>query len=194
MSEMKIIIEGSGKHCHVTQQTLDILFGPGFEMEKKKMLSQPGQFATPHKVTIIGPKGETKLSILGPCRKQDQVELSFTDCRPLGIDAPCRMSGDLKGSASCTMVGPKGTVELKEGVIVAMRHCHISPEDGEKWGIKDGDPLLVTCGGNGDRPLVFDGVKARVGEGHATFMHIDYDELNAAGLFEENPIGIITKK
>ena len=194
MSDMKIIIEGSGKHCHLTKETLEALYGEGFEMEAKKMLSQPGQFATPHKVTVVGPKGETKLSILGPCRKADQVELSFTDCRPLGIDAPCRMSGDLKGSAGCTLIGPKGSVELKEGVIVAMRHCHISPEDGEKWGIKDGDPLLVKCGDDGLRPLVFDGVIARVGEGHATFMHIDYDEINAAGLFGENPGGEIIKK
>ena len=194
MSDMKIVIEGSGKHCHLTKETFEKLFGEGFQMEVRKMLSQPGQYATPHKITVKGPKGETTLSVLGPCRKVDQIELSFTDARALGIDAPCRMSGDLKGSAGCTVVGPCATLELEECVMVAKRHCHISPEDGEKWGLKDGDPVLVKCGGDGPRALVFDDVVARVGEGHATFMHIDYDEINAAALFGVDPIGEIIKK
>ena len=194
MSEMKIIIEGSGKHCHLTQETLEVLFGKGFQLEVKKMLSQPNQFASNQKVTVVGPKGETKLSILGPCRNVDQVELSFTDARSLGLDCPIRLSGDLKGSAGCTIIGPEGQVELKEGAIIAMRHCHISPEDGEKWGIKNGDQLMVKCGEGTGRALIFDDVVARVGPEHATCMHIDYDELNAAALFGKDPMGEIIKK
>lgn len=193
MSDMKIIIEGSGKHCHITEETKDILFGKGFELEVKKPLSQPGQFATPHKITVVGPKGETQMSVLGPCRSADQIELSFTDARALGLNCPVRMSGDLAGSAACKIVGPCGSVELSEGAIIALRHCHISPEDGEKWGIKDQDIVSVKCGQNGPRPMVFENVVARVGPAHATYMHIDYDELNAAALFEKDPIGEIIK-
>ncbi len=191
---MNIIIEGSGKHCHLTQESMEKLFGPGFEMEVRKMLSQPGQFASAQKLKLTGPKGETTISILGPCRSVDQIELSFSDARQLGIDAPCRMSGDLKGSAGCRLTGPYGSIELSEGVIVAMRHCHISPEDGEKWGIRDGEKIMVKCGCEGPRPLILDNVVARVGKGHATYMHIDYDEINAAALFEQEPIGEIIKK
>ncbi len=194
MHEMKIIIEGSGKHCHLTKESLEKLFGSGFEMEIRKTLSQPGQYASAQKVTITGPKGETMISILGPCRSADQIELSFSDARQLGIEAPCRMSGDVKGSAGCRLTGPCGSIELSEGVIVAMRHCHISPEDGEKWGINDGDIIMVKCGCGGCRSLVFDNVAARVGKGHATFMHIDYDEMNAAALFDKDPVGEIIKK
>ena len=191
---MNIIIEGSGKHCHLTQESMEKLFGPGFEMEVRKMLSQPGQFASAQKLKLTGPKGETTISILGPCRSVDQIELSFSDARQLGIDAPCRMSGDLRGSAGCRLTGPFGSIELSEGVIVAMRHCHISPEDGEKWGIRDGEKIMVKCGCEGPRPLILDNVVARVGKGHATYMHIDYDEINAAALFEQEPIGEIIKK
>lgn len=194
MSDMKIIIEGSGKHCHLTQETLEVLFGEGFQLEVKKMLSQPRQFASNQKVTVVGPKGETKMSVLGPCRNINQVELSFSDARAIGLDCPIRMSGDIAGSAPCTLIGPAGQVELKEGAIIALRHCHISPEDGEKWGIKTGDQLMVKCGANGGRALIFDDVVARVGPDHATFMHIDYDELNAAALFEKDPVGEIIKK
>ncbi len=194
MSEMKVLIEGSGRHCHVTRETLDILFGKGFELDQKKALSQPGQFASSCKVTVVGPKGETKMSILGPCRPHDQVELSLTDARPLGIDAPIRQSGDLKGTPGCKLVGPCGEVEMKEGVIIALRHIHVSDEDGEKWGIKDGDIVMIKCGDDGPRPLVFDNVVARVGPTHATAVHIDYDELNAAALLGKDPMGEVIKK
>jgi len=194
MSEMKIIIEGSGKHCHLTEDSFKKLFGQDAVLDVKKYLSQPGQFASSCKVTVVGPKGETKMSVLGPFRKADQVELSFTDARGLGLDCPIRMSGDLAGSAPCKLIGPAGELELSEGAIIAQRHCHISVEDGEKWGIKSGDSLLVKCGDGGGRALVFDDVVARVGKDHATYMHIDYDELNAAALFGKDPIGYITKK
>ena len=136
MAKIEVIVEGSGKHCHLTRETLDIVYGKGFEMEVKKWLSQPGQFATPHKVTIVGPKGQTTMSILGPCRKADQVELSFTDARGLGLDCPIRESGDLAGSPGCKIIGPCGEVDIKEGCIIAKRHIHLTPEDAEKFGIK----------------------------------------------------------
>ena len=194
MSDMKIIVEGSGKHCHVTQETLEILFGKGFELDVKKELSQPGQFASSCKVTVSGPTGETKMTILGPCRSINQVELSLTDARALGMECPVRMSGDIAGSAPCKLTGPCGSVELKEGAIVAMRHCHLTPEDAEKWGLKSGDTVMVRVEGDGTRPLTFDNVAIRVDPHFATYMHVDYDEINAAALFGKDPMGEIIKK
>jgi putative phosphotransacetylase len=190
MVEFDVVIEGSGKHCHVCRDTLDALFGAGFELEVKKLLSQPGQFATPHKVTVIGPRGETTLSIIGPCRKADQVELSLTDARSLGLDCPIRESGDLGGSPGCKIVGPKGTVDIAEGAIIAKRHIHLTPEDAEKYGLKDKQIVRVSVGG--DRALVFDEVVARVNPEYATYMHIDYDELNAAALLGASLVGHVT--
>ncbi|MDR1821106.1 MAG: phosphate propanoyltransferase [Oscillospiraceae bacterium] len=176
----KVTIEGSGKHCHVTRETLDVLFGKGFELEVKKMLSQPGQFATPQKVTVVGPKGKTTLSIIGPCRKADQIELSLTDARALGLDCPIRESGDLAGSPGVTLIGDAGEVTTKEGAIIAKRHLHITPEDAASFGIKDKQNIKLRVGG--ERGLIFDEVVARVSPDYATYVHIDYDEMNAAAL------------
>jgi putative phosphotransacetylase len=178
MSDKKIEIEGSGKHCHVTR---------GFELEVKKALSQPGQFATPHKVTIVGPRRSTELSILGPCRKVDQFELSMTDATALGFTAPIRESGDVKGTPGCKVVGPKGEVELSEGVMIAKRHVHFTPEDAEELGITDRQVIQVKVGG--ERGVIFDEVVARVHPEFAKFMHVDYDELNAAGISGPEPTG-----
>ncbi|NLM83232.1 MAG: phosphate propanoyltransferase [Clostridiales bacterium] len=183
-----ITIEGSGKHCHVTRKTLDTLYGEGFELVPKKMLSQPGQFASEQKVTLVGPKGQTTLTIIGPCRKADQVELSFTDARALGFNPPIRESGDLEGSPGCKLIGPKGEVEIDKGVIVAKRHIHLTPEDAEKFGIKDKQIVKIRVGG--ERGLIFDEVVARVSPEYATFAHLDYDEINAAALFGD-PVGEI---
>jgi len=191
MSEKKIVIEGSGKHCHVTQETLYKLFGEGFELEVKKMLSQPGQFATPHKVTVTGPKGKTEMSIIGPCRKADQIELSFTDARALGLSAPVRESGDLAGSPGVTLTGPAGEVETAEGAIVAKRHLHLTPEDAAKFGLTDKQIIKVRV--EGERALVFDEVVARVSSEYATYMHVDYDEINAASLFGAEVFGTIVE-
>lgn len=190
MSERKVIIEGSGKHCHVTRETLDSLFGKGFELVVKKWLSQPGQFASEQKVTVVGPKGQTTVSIIGPCRKADQVELSFTDARALGFDSPVRESGDVKGSPGCKMIGPKGETTISEGVIIAKRHLHLTPEDAAKFGIKDKQNIMIKVGG--DRALIFDEVVARVSPEYATYAHIDYDEVNAAALFGETMGEIIS--
>ena len=184
-----IKIEGSGKHCHVTRETLDILFGEGFQLEVKRWLTQPGQFATAQKVRVHGPRGTTDLTIIGPCRRVDQVELALTDARTLGFTAPIRASGNVEGSPGCKLSGPNGEVIIKEGVIIAKRHVHIAPDDGVELGITDGQIVKVRI--VGDRALVFDEVFARVGPKHATYMHLDYDEFNAAAITGSNPIGEI---
>jgi len=189
MSGNIVEIEGSGKHCHVTRETLNKLFGDGFELEVRKMLSQPGQFATPHKVTVVGPRRSTELTILGPCRKADQVELSLTDATALGFNPPIRESGVINGSPGCKLVGPKGETEINEGVIIAKRHVHFTPEDAEKFGVKDKQIVKVKVGG--DRGLIFDEVVIRVHPEFATYMHVDYDELNAAALSASNKMGEI---
>jgi len=187
--ERRIIIEGSGKHCHVTRETLDILFGEGFELQLKKWLSQPGQFVTPHKVTIVGPRRSTEVSIIGPCRKVNQVELSLTDATALGFSAPIRESGDVAGSTGCKLIGPCGEVDISEGVIIAKRHVHLAPADAGAFGITDKQIVRVRV--EGGRALIFDEVVARVGPDHATFMHVDYDEMNAAALSDPEPTGVI---
>lgn len=184
-----IKIEGSGRHIHVTRECLEALFGEGFALEVKKYLSQPGEFASFSKVDVETEKGVIKgVSILGPCRVVTQVELSYTDARILGLNCPVRESGNIAGSEPCTLVGPNGSAALKEGAIIAKRHVHFTPEDAEKFGVKDKEIIKVKVGG--ERALVFDEVVARVSPNYATYMHVDYDEINAASLFGE-PIGEI---
>jgi len=168
---------------------LEKLFGEGFELEIKKMLTQPGQYATPHKITIVGPRRSADLSILGPCRKVNQFELSLTDATLLGFSPPIRESGDVKGTPGCKLIGPKGEAEISEGVMIAKRHVHLTPEDAEEFGIVDKQIVKVKVGG--ERTLVFDEVVARVSPEYATYMHVDYDEWNAAGLSGPDPIGEI---
>ena len=177
---MKILVETSARHVHVTNETLEKLFGAGYELTVKKMLSQPGQYASTERVTVVGPKRElANVSILGPVRSADQVELSLTDARGIGIIAPVRESGDIAGTPGCKLVGPAGEVEIAEGVIAAKRHVHMTPADAEAAGVKDKDIVKVACGGEG-RKVVFDDVVIRVSEKFATAMHIDTDESNAA--------------
>ena len=184
-------IEGSGKHCHITRETLDVLFGKGFELEVKKMLSQPGQFATPHRIKVVGPRASADIMIIGPCRTVNQIELSLTDARSLGFEPPIRESGDVKGSPGCTLVGPKGEIVINEGVIVAKRHVHLTPEDAERLGIKDKQIVQVKTAG--DRALIFGDVVARVSHEFSNAMHVDYDELNAAALSGPDSVGVIIK-
>ena len=185
---MKFRGETSARHVHVAKETLETLFGAGFELTVKKPLSQPGQYASNERVTVVGPKKElANVSILGPCRSADQVELSATDARSIGIVAPVRESGDIAGSGACKLVGPCGEVELKEGVIVAKRHIHVPPEDAVKLGVADKEIVKVACGGEG-RKLIFDDVVIRVSEKFATAMHIDTDESNACSGATEGEI------
>jgi len=171
----------SNKHLHVSKEDFEVLFGEGFEMTNFKDLSQPGQFATDQKVDIVGPRGTLAgVRILGPYRKQTQVELSETDCYTIGIPIDVRESGKLEGTPGCTLVGPNGSVELKEGVMVALRHVHLSPSQAEEAGVKDGDVVQVKFAGT--RGVTFDNVLVRAGETHYLDMHMDTDEANAAGL------------
>lgn len=177
----KVLVETSARHIHVSQKDLDILYGEGYKLTNKKDLSQPGQFACEEKVEVVGPKGSMKMSILGPCRKQTQVEISLTDARTLGLkDVPVRESGDLAGSAPCKVIGPKGEIEISEGVIVAMRHIHFTPKDAQEFGIKEKEIVQVKVESK-DRTLIFDDVVCRVRDDYALAMHIDVDEANAAG-------------
>ena len=181
--EKKFIVETSARHIHVTKETLATLFGKDAELHNKKNLSQPGQFACEEKVTLVGPKGQVTVSILGPCRKADQAELSFTDARTLGITVPVRESGDVAGSPGLKLVGPCGEVEMKEGAIAAKRHIHMTPADAANFGVKDKDIVSVKL--NTARPLIFGDVVVRVSENFALAMHIDTDECNAAAAFGE---------
>jgi putative phosphotransacetylase len=184
----KVLLETSARHIHLSQEHVDILFGAGHQLTHKKDLSQPGQFACEERVTGVGPKKEIKnVSILGPVRKESQVELSATDARSIGLNAPVRESGVLEGSAPCKLVGPAGEVDLEYGVIVAKRHIHITPEDAQAFGVSDKEIVKVkvdTCG----RALVFDDVVVRVSPSFATAMHIDTDENNACGGVSEGEI------
>lgn len=176
----QVLVETSARHVHVTQEVLKTLFGKGYELTKKKDLSQPGQFASNERVQVIGPKSSfPAVSILGPVRPETQVELSASDARSIGVNAPCRESGDIAGSGACKLVGPAGEVELSEGVIVAKRHIHATPEDAEKFGLKDKEIVSVKINSNG-RSLVFGDVVVRVSPKYALAMHIDTDESNAA--------------
>lgn len=192
MKQLQVTIEGSGRHIHMTKECLEALFGAGYELEVKKYLSQPGEFASNSRVDIVGPKGVIKgISILGPCRKFTQIELSFTDARILGVDAPIRESGNIEGSAPVKLVGPAGTVDLKEGAIIAKRHLHITTKDAEEYGIQDKEIIQIKVGGA--RALIFDEVVARVSDNYATAVHLDYDEVNAAALFGDNAVGVVLK-
>ncbi|MCQ2414771.1 MAG: phosphate propanoyltransferase [Lachnospiraceae bacterium] len=176
------IVETSARHVHVTKETLEALFGKGYELTMKKALSQPGQFASNERVTVVGAKRElANVSILGPCRKADQVEISLTDARSIGVEAPVRESGDTAGSGACKLVGPAGEVELKEGVIAAKRHIHMTPEDAAEFGVENGQivDVLVDCG-TGRKAVLGDTV-VRVSSSYALAMHVDTDESNAAG-------------
>jgi len=177
----KFIVETSARHVHLTVEVFEILFGKGKELTVKKMLSQPRQFASEERVTIVGPKKELpNVSILGPFRSANQVELSATDARSIGIAAPIRESGDVAGSGACKIIGPAGELEISEGVIVAKRHIHFTPEDAEKFGVKDKDIVWVRVETDGRKAILGD-VVCRVSSNYATAMHIDTDESNAIG-------------
>ena len=180
--EKTVLVEISARHLHVSEQDLETLFGKGYKLTPKKDLSQPGQFACEEQVRVIGTKGELpRVSILGPCRKSTQVEISLTDARSIGVKAPIRESGDIEGSGGCKLVGPCGEVEITEGVIAAKRHIHMTPADAQKYGITDKQIVSVKISTEG-RALVFDDVVARVHEQYALAMHIDTDEANAAAI------------
>lgn len=174
-----VLIETSARHVHVSRKDLDTLFGEGYQLTCKKELSQPGQYACEERVAVVGPKGSfPAVSILGPERPATQVEISASDARSIGVVAPVRESGVIEGSGACKLVGPKGEVELSEGVIVAKRHIHATPEYGEKYGIQDKQIVSVKVESDG-RSLIFGDVVVRLNSAYALAMHIDTDESNA---------------
>ena len=177
---MEVLVETSARHMHVTQADLETLFGKGYELTKKKDLSQPGQFACAERVDVVGPKKTLAgVSILGPVRPETQVELSLTDARSIGVAAPIRESGDIAGSGACKLVGPCGEVELKEGVIAAKRHIHMTTADAAAMGLTDKQIVSVKIPSEG-RETIFGDVIVRVSDKYALAMHIDTDESNAA--------------
>ncbi len=187
----KFIVEISARHIHVTKEQVGILFGEGHTLTPKKDLSQPGQFACEEKLTIVGPRGELKASILGPERKEAQVELSLTDARTLGVEALIRESGDIEGTNGIKIVGPCGEIELEKGVICAKRHVHMTPADAEAYGVHNGDIVNVKVE-TPERSLVFGDTVVRVRDDFALAMHIDTDEGNAAGI-KGSALGEIVK-
>lgn len=178
----KILVETSARHIHLTREAVDALYGAGYELTKKKDLSQPGQFACAEKVEVIGPKGSLMMSILGPVRPANQVEVSYTDARALGLTPPVRESGDIAGTPGVTLKVGDNTLEIKEGVIVAQRHIHLTPDTAAAYGVKDKDIVKVKIEGTG-RTTIYDDVVIRVKSSFAPAMHIDTDECNAAAAF-----------
>lgn len=188
----EFIVETSARHVHVSEADFKVLFGEDAELTIKKELSQPGQYACNERVEIVGPKKSLPgVSILGPYRNATQVELSATDARSIGLPIAVRESGDLKETPGCTIVGPCGSLEIKEGVIVAKRHIHATTKDAEVLGVKDKDIVSVKIESNG-RSLIFGDVVARVSDSYALAMHIDTDESNAV-LAGPNCVGTIVK-
>lgn len=180
----------SNRHIHLSQEAVETLFGKGHELTKKKEL-MGGQFACEECVTVVGLKLRAieNVRVLGPVRKANQVEISVTDARKLGISVPVRESGDTKGSAPIAIVGPKGALYLEEGCIVAARHIHMSPADAEVAGVKDGDYVGVKV--DNERGTIFNNVKIRVDKSFTLEMHIDTDEANASGIGPNNKVMII---
>jgi len=177
----EFLIEASARHVHLTTQAVEVLFGPGARLTKKRELSQPGEFLSDQRVRLVTPKGEIAgVAVLGPERSAVQVELSLTDARTLGVKAPVNLSGDLTGAGDVYLVGDKGMLAAPGSVIAAKAHIHMTPADAARLGVKDGDVVRVRA--KTARPVTFDQVVVRVKSSFALAMHIDFDEANACGL------------
>jgi len=185
----KIKAEISARHLHLSQKDLDRLFGKNYKLKKLKDLSQPGEFAAKETVEVINKNKKLTMRIVGPVRHDTQVELALTDCYFLKVFPEIRVSGDVKGTPGITLKGPKGTVRLKQGVIVPKRHLHISDTDAKKWKIKNRQKVKVRIKGN--LGLTFDEVVARVSPKYSTAIHLDTDEANAAGLLRCGTVDLI---
>ncbi|WP_282140004.1 phosphate propanoyltransferase [Cytobacillus oceanisediminis] len=182
----------SARHCHLSQRDLEILFGTGYQLTEKADLSQPGQFAANETITIAGPRGSLdKVRILGPARNMTQVEVSRTDSIKLGLKPPLRESGNIEGSSPVTLIGPKGSIYKKEGLIIAQAHIHMAPEDAETFGVKNGEYVKVEA--EGERPISFGNVLIRISPRYRLEMHIDTDEANA-GLITGKTAGRLVRQ
>lgn len=186
----KVPVGISARHIHISQEDLITLFGEGAALHPKKDLSQPGQFAAEEKLDLQGPNGTiTNVRILGPVRPHTQVEISTTDARKLGLDVPVRESGDIDNTPGITLIGPKGRLEIQEGLIIAARHIHLSPDDARRFGIEDHQEVMIRT--EGERGVIFDHVIARVSPSYKLDFHIDTDEANAAGLHNGEEVEIV---
>ena len=187
LGSLFVELEASGRHVHVTKEQSVILFG--HPLTPRRPLSQPGQYLANERVTVVGPKGEfANVAVLGPERKEAQVEISLTDARTLGVEVPVRLSGDVKGSPGILLRGEKGCIPLTEGVIAAQRHIHLTPEDAKKFGVQD--KQVVKLQTYTARPVRFEDVAVRVSPDFASYVHLDYDEANACG-FRKGDLGRI---
>jgi putative phosphotransacetylase len=177
-----LVVNVSARHCHLTPEAVEALFGKGHQLGVHKWLYQEGQFAAKETLTLIGPRSRviSNLRILGPCRNLNQIELAYTDSIALGFDIPLRMSGNIKGTPGCMLMGPAGFFEMTEGVIRAARHVHMSPQDAEYYGVKPGDHMKLRIGG--DCGLTLDRMLCRVDPSFKLEVHIDTDEGNACNL------------
>lgn len=186
-----LVVNISARHMHITPQDLETLFGAGSELTVKRELYQEGQFASDQTVTIIGPRHRTitNLRILGPCRKTNQIELSFTDGIAMGLDLPVRMSGELKGSPGVIVLGPKGHIEMKEGVVRALPHVHMNEKDAEYYGIKDRDRMILRV--KSVVPATFENIVARIDPSFKLEVHIDTDEGNACDLTNAESVELL---
>lgn len=192
LEESLVEVEASGRHIHLNRAAIDTLFGEGYQLTPAKELSQPGQFACKERITVQGPKGKFEnVVILGPERKESQVEVSLTDSRTLGVNVPIRESGDIAGTPAITLINGDKSIALNQGLIVAKRHIHVSTEDAEKLQVENREIVQVKI--VGARPLIFDDVVIRINENYRTFMHIDFDEANACG-YQKGALGKIIKK
>lgn len=187
MARLFVELEASARHVHLTKEQALRLFG--HDLTPKRPLSQPGQFLANERVTVVGPKGEfSNVAVLGPERKEAQVEISLTDARTLGVEAPIRLSGDVKDSPGAMLVSQRSRVRLRQGVIVAQRHIHLTPEDAARFGVRD--KQVVKLQTFTARPAVFGDVAVRVSPDFASYVHLDYDEANACG-FRKGDLGRI---
>jgi len=186
-----LVVNVSARHCHLTQEAVEVLFGKGHQLQVHKWLYQEGQFAAKETLTLIGPRSRviSNLRILGPCRTLNQVELSYTDGIALGFELPLRISGDIKGTLGCMLMGPAGFFEMPEGVIRAMRHVHMSPADADFYGVKAGDSMKLRIGG--DCGIVLDRMLCRVDKSFKLEVHIDTDEGNACNLQPGTPCELL---
>ncbi len=182
-----LVVNVSARHCHLTPEAVEALFGKGHQLTVHKWLYQDGQFAAKETLTLIGPRSRviSNLRILGPCRNLNQVELSYTDGIALGFELPLRISGDIKGTLGCMLMGPAGFFEMQEGVIRALRHVHMSPEDATFYGVKAGDAMKLKIGGACG--IVLDRMLVRVDKSFKLEIHIDTDEGNACNLQPDTP-------
>jgi len=178
-TEIKIPVEVSARHAHLSRSAIDVLFGKGHQLKKLNGLSQQGEFAAEEKVILANQGKRLEARVLGPERKEAQVEISLTDAKKLGVKAPLRLSGDLAGSAGIEILGPRGKVRLEQGLIIAKRHLHASDSEAKELGVKNGDVVSIRI--SGERALVFENVAVRAGRGNRLALHIDTDEGNAAG-------------